>query len=175
MIQIRPVTGGDEAALAAFLARIPEGDRTFFKENELDREAVAAWVADTTSLRAVAVDPSGPIVGYVALLPGVGWSSHVGDLRLVVDPRQRRRGIGRQLASWSLLHAVQAGLAKVVVEVVAEQSAAIAMFQGLGFEAEALLKDHIRDREGGLRDLVVLAHGVDGNWSALATLGLEQE
>lgn len=50
---------------------------------------------------------------------------------------------------------------------------AIGMFEGLGFEPEALLRDHVRDKTGALRDLVVLAHLVEGTWSGMATAGLE--
>jgi len=39
--------------------------------------------------------------------------------------------------------------------------------------AEGLLRDHVRDREGTLRDLMVLAHHVDDTWSGMATVGLE--
>ncbi|MGH7819215.1 MAG: hypothetical protein ACREQ9_05535 [Candidatus Binatia bacterium] len=51
----------------------------------------------------------------------------------------------------------------------------MAMFQKLGFSAEALLRDHVRDRSGELRDLVLLAHSVDDRWSEMATLGIEDE
>ena len=40
------------------------------------------------------------------------------------------------------------GLKKLVVEVIADQAPLIAMFRGLGFEPEALLTDHVRDRSG---------------------------
>jgi hypothetical protein len=62
-----------------------------------------------------------------------------------------------------------------VVEVVAEQEPAVRMFAGLGFEGEALLGDHIRDRGGDLRDMLVLAHYMDDNWSAMASVGLSEE
>ena len=48
-----------------------------------------------------------------------------------------------------------------MVELPVEQEPAIAMFSGLGFTGEALLRDHIRDRNGQLGDLVMLAHLVD--------------
>ena len=56
-----------------------------------------------------------------------------------------------------------------------DQSAvpAIGMFEALGFEPEALLRDHVRDKTGELHDLVVLAHLVEGTWSGMATAGLE--
>jgi RimJ/RimL family protein N-acetyltransferase len=66
------------------------------------------------------------------------------------------------------------GLSKVVVEVVADQVPTIALFQGLGFEAEAVLTDHVRDANGRLHDLILLSHHVDDNWAAMATIGLDQ-
>ena len=48
------------------------------------------------------------------------------------------------------------------------------MFEAVGFEPEALLRDHVRDRSGELRDLVVLAHLVDGTWSGMASAGIEE-
>lgn len=172
MSEVRRLRAGDREALAAFLAALPPGDLTFIKEEVSDPGIVSEWIADTRTVRAIAIDEGGAVAGLVAIIPGLGWSSHVGDLRLVVHPDHRRRGIGAGLARWATLESVQMGLKKLVVEVVAEQDAAVAMFLGLGFEAEALLKDHIRDREGKMRDLLLLGHRIDSNWSGLATVGL---
>jgi hypothetical protein len=38
-----------------------------------------------------------------------------------------------------------------------------------------LLTDHVRDRSGQLRDLIVLANSVDGQFAAMATAGLTDE
>ena len=172
-MQIRPIEAADAPALRAFLERMPEGDRTFFKEDIRDPAIVTSWLQDTRGRRSAAVEPDGRVLGYVAVIPGVGWSSHVGELRLVVDPGERRRGIGRLLARRGLVDAIQLGLGKIVVEVVADQTAAVAMFQSLGFNAEALLRDHVRDRSGELRDLILLAHSVSDSWSEMATIGIE--
>jgi ribosomal protein S18 acetylase RimI-like enzyme len=172
-MEIRSIESRDAKELRAFFDRIPEGDRTFFKEDVLDAQIVPAWVQDTRARRSVAID-GGKIVGVVAVIPGVGWSSHVGDLRLVVDPSRRRQGVGRQLARRGLLDALRLGLRKIVVEVVADQTPAINMFQAIGFSGEALLRDYVRDRSGQLRDLVLLAHSVDDRSSAMATLGIDE-
>ena len=66
-------------------------------------------------------------------------------------------------------------LSRFFAELSADQEHAIAMFTALGFTGEALLRDHIRDRDGRLRDLVVLAHYVDETWAAMATTGLTDE
>ena len=173
MTAVRRLSEGDESPLAAFLAALPPGDRTFIKEEVTDPAVPRAWIEDRETYRAVAVAEEA-ILGLVAISPGIGWSSHVGELRLVVHPAHRRRGLGSELARQAVLEAVRMGLLKLVVEVVAEQEAAVAMFTGLGFEAEALLRDQIRDRTGELRDVLVLAHRVDDNWSGLATLGLDR-
>jgi len=172
-VTIRAIGAADAAALAAFFAEVPEGDRTFFKEDVLHGPTVASWTQDERNRRSVAVEPDGRIIGYVAVFPGVGWSSHVGELRVVVDPGARGRVLGRGLARRGLLDALDLGLTKLMVEVVADQTASIGLFQSLGFEAEALLRDHVRNRDGELRDLILLAHSAEGEWSTMATLGVE--
>jgi len=107
--------------------------------------------------------------------PLPSWSDHVGELRLVVDSAHRRAGIGRTLARHALTDAVRAGRRKVVVELAADQEHALAMFGSLGFTGEALLRDHIRDRQGNLRDLIMLAHFVDATWASMNTIGVSAE
>jgi ribosomal protein S18 acetylase RimI-like enzyme len=155
-----------------FFQLLPEGDRTFVKEPVTDRETVAGWSDGVRARRCIArVD--GTVVGYLAVLPGVGWSRHVGELRLVVDPQMRRQGIGQRLASHGLRVALEAGLTKLVVEVVAHQDSTIALFTRLGFRAEALLEDHVQDPSGTFSDLIVLAIRTDDDWRLLNTVGLD--
>jgi hypothetical protein len=59
------------------------------------------------------------------------------------------------------------------VEVVADQEGAVALFTALGFSAEGLLRDHVRDGDGRRRDLVLLAHPVDDHWAAMTTAGID--
>lgn len=169
-MNIRRLDAHDQDALERFVAQIPEGDRTFFKEDVSDSEVVAAW-SQLGATRSIAVD-DGAVVGYLAVIPLQGWSSHVGEVRVIVAPGHRGRGIGRALAQHAVLEALSIGLRKMVVEVVADHGPTIAMFGSLGFEPEALLTDHVRDQAGGLRDLMVLAHSVDESFAAFAAVGL---
>jgi L-amino acid N-acyltransferase YncA len=170
-MEIRGRRPEDLDALLAFFDRIPAAERTFFKEAVLDPAAVEAW-ATGGGRRALACD-DGEVVGYVAVVPLPGWSDHVGEIRLVVDPGRRGQGLGRALARWALLQAIELGLQKLFVEVVAEQEGAVAMFTALGFQAEGLLRDHVRDRDGQLRDLVLLAHPIADQWAAMAGAGID--
>jgi L-amino acid N-acyltransferase YncA len=162
-------------ALVRFFAALPEGDLTFIKEDVTDPDTVRSWASGPTSGgRWVAVE-DGEVTGYVAVRPLPGWSDHVGEVRLVVAPARRGTGLGRELARRALMEAVGAGLTKLVVEVVAEQGAALALFTELGFTGEALLTDHIRDRSGQLRDLMVLAHHVQDTWAGMDAVGVADE
>ena len=73
-----------------------------------------------------------------------------------------------------MLAALNDGLTKVMVEVPASQESTAEVFRKLDFEGEALLRDHVRDRDGRLSDLLVLAHFADENSSVLSGLGVEE-
>jgi ribosomal protein S18 acetylase RimI-like enzyme len=171
-MEIRAIQADDRDAIEHFLLRIPDGDRTFFQENVDDPDVVDAWVRPDAA-RSVAVD-DGTVIGYVAVVRLQGWSSHVGEVRVIVDPERRRRGIGRALARHAVLEALELGLTKMVVEVVADEEPTIAMFRAHGFDPEALLKDHVRDANGDLRDLMILAHSVEESHAAMAAAGIAE-
>ena len=173
MMEIKQLEPADREAVERFVARVPEGDRTFFKEDVEAPEVVDAWTRPGPA-RAVAVQ-DGEIVGYVAVVPLHGWSSHVGEVRVIVDPEHRGHGIGRALARRAVLEAVELDLKKMVVEVVADQEPTIAMFRSLGFDPEALLTDHVRDQSGSLRDLMILANTVEEQWSSMTLAGIADE
>lgn len=162
------------AALTRFFDELPAGDLTFIKEDVTDPATVRSWIEHDSGRRWVALDGDA-VIGYLAVRPLAGWSDHVGEIRMVVHPAHRRSGLGRELARYALARAVEAGLRKLVVELVADQQHALAMFTALGFTGEALLRDYIRDRDGKLRDLVMLAHDVDGTWAGMDAVGLTDE
>lgn len=170
-MEIRPLEPGDEAAVDRFLDRIPEGDRTFFKEDVADPEVRAAWFRPGPA-HLLAVDGDS-IVGYVTVAPLASWSRHVGELRVIVDPEHRGRGIGQALTRRAMLEALELGLAKMVIEVRADHQSRIDMFRALGFVPEALLEDHVRDHGGELHDLMVLAHSVEAWNASLEVAGIE--
>jgi RimJ/RimL family protein N-acetyltransferase len=68
--------------------------------------------------------------------------------------------------------ALGAGLEKLVVQMTVDQTGAIAIFEGLGFKAEALLRDHVKDKAGTTHDIVVLGHNVAQVRAQLEAYGL---
>lgn len=158
------------SALEQFLRRIPTSDRTFLKEAVDDPAVVAAWI-ETPGSRWVAVQDDA-ILGYAAVVALHGRSDHVGEIRLIVDPQRRGEGLGRALARHASLAALELGLTKLVVEVLATQPYTIEMFRSLGFDPEALLTGQVRGEDGELLDLMILAHSATEASAALAATGL---
>ena len=172
IVELRPEHAD---ALLAFFATLPERDLTLIKEDITDPGTVRGWAAaNTPACRWLSVDGD-DVCGYLAIYRLPGWSNHVGEIRLVVAPDKRGTGLGRELARHAVVRGLESGLTKLVVEVVAEQGPALALFTGLGFSGEALLKDHIRDRQGNLHDLMVLAHSVDETWAGMDAVGVSEE
>lgn len=170
---IRPPSRDDQAVLGVFLSAIPDSDRRFLQEPISDPSAVLdRWLSDDHSRRLLAVD-GGEIVGLAAAVRGTGWSSHVAQIQVLVAVSHRRRGLGRTLARRALLLAFELGCTHVYVEVVAEQAALVAMFEELGFEPEALLRDFVRDSDGECHDLMLLTHRVEDHEETLAAAGLD--
>ena len=168
----RVATVGEKGheAVQRFLDRVPRGEELFLQV-DLDQPGVIdSWRRRGGHVFLADVD--GDVVGLLAIVPGLGWSQHVGDLRLVVDPKLRGQGIGAVLARRGLSAAVESGLAKVTVQILADQTAVERLFRGLGFVGEALLVDQVLDGQGDSHDVLVLAHKVEETWSSLEMIGV---
>jgi len=170
-VNIRKLTTDDTDGIVEFFGALSDQDLTFIRENVTDPQ----WLRTQTAqhdLRWGAFEDDGTMVGYATVNRLPGWSQHVGELRLVTRPGRRGGGVGRAISKVALIEALKAGMSKVVVELSADPEYAIAMFADLGFSGEALLRDHIRDRNGDLRDVVLLAHIASEEFATLDAVGL---
>jgi RimJ/RimL family protein N-acetyltransferase len=162
-IEFRLMARADEAAVLAFAQKLPTHDLLFLPRNISQPKVLSAWINEIgrgaiTSLLAVKADT---VVGCGTLVRDPhSWSPHVGEIRMVVSLDVRGQGVGRALSQETFALALGAGLEKLSVQMTVDQRAAIALFESLGFKAEALLRDHVRDVDGRKHDIVVLGHNV---------------
>jgi N-acetylglutamate synthase-like GNAT family acetyltransferase len=171
-IEFRLMSRDDEAAVLEFAKALPTHDLLFLPRNISQPKVLSAWIheierGDITSLLAA---KDGNVVGCVR--DPHSWSPHVGEIRMVVSLEVRGQGVGRALSQETFALALGAGLEKLSVQMTVDQSAAIALFEGLGFKAEALLRDHVRDVDGEKHDIVVLGHNVAQVRAQLEAYGL---
>jgi RimJ/RimL family protein N-acetyltransferase len=76
----------------------------------------------------------------------------------VVDPMFRGSGLSMVIAQEVLAQAADEGLHKVMVQMMVDQHPALHLCERLGFRHEAILKEHVQDQHGQLRDLVIMAY-----------------
>ena len=85
------------------------------------------------------------------------FADEIGHLSLLaVDPKFRRRGIGRRLVNWMLASARTAGIATVHVEMRTTNLAARAFYRTLGFEDAGVVAGYYRGVESALRMVLSL-------------------
>ena len=162
-VEIARMTRADREALVAFIAALPAYDLLFVRRDLRHPKVVDAWMRTLESgeVESLVARHAGTMVGCTAIVSDeLSWSRHVGELRVLVDPAWRGRGLGRVLIQECFAQALARGLKKLVVQMTVDQRAAIAVFEQLGFRAEALLARHVADTDGGLHDLVLLSHDV---------------
>ena len=162
-IEFRPMTQADEAAVLEFARGLPAHDLLFLPRNISEPKVLSAWIKEIergiiVSLLAV---KEGKVVGCGTVVRDPhSWSPHVGEIRNVVSPQVRGLGVGRALSQETVALALEMGLEKLVVQMTVDQVTAIALFEGMGFRGEALLREHVRDLDGNKHDIVVLGHNV---------------
>ena len=162
-VEFRHMTAADEAAVLAFAKKLPVHDLLFIPRDISEPKVLSAWIKEIgrggmTSLLAV---KNGAVVGCGTIVRDeLSWSSHVGEIRMVVSKDVRGTGVGRALSQEIFALALEAGVEKIVAQMTVDQRGAIALFESLGFKAEALLREQVRDKAGKAYDIVVLGHNV---------------
>ena len=157
---IRPMVPTDNQALLEFFRRIPEEDRFYLKEDVTSDRVIEGWAAALDYSRALPLLAilDDKIVGDGTLHHRrAGARRHIGEVRIVVDPEYRNRGVGRGLLYKLIDIAGDKGLKKLVFEVVADvEEAAKHTAQVLGFVPIATLTDHVRDSNSQPHDLIIM-------------------
>ena len=154
---------GDQQAMLEFARSLPEEDLLFLQVDITQEAVVSTWVRLIEEGRrfTVLLMHEGVLAGYCSLArQNVLWTRHMGEIRLIVNPRFRGAGLGAILAREILDVAPDAALRRIVAQMPRHQAGARAMFRKLGFNLESMLADWVIDRAGETHDLVILAYDV---------------
>ena len=166
-VLVRSPEDGDEQGLLNFFLRIPEEERFFLKEDVTAPGVVHRWMTERDFRRALALLAlDGPrIVADAVLIRRRGNSrSHIGEIRVVVAPEYRDHGLGTALIRELCDVADDAGLEKVMFELVADrEQEAIRAAEWLGFLRVATIEGGAVDPLGHHHDVVLMAMPL-GRW-----------
>jgi L-amino acid N-acyltransferase YncA len=154
------MTAADAEVALAFARALSPHDLLFLRRDITRPEAVDVWMKGIERGRiTTVVAEDGPEVhGYATIDRGdLSWSPHVAELRVMVAAAMRGKGLGRLLTQEAFAIALGLGIEKMVAQMTLDQKGAIAVFEEMGFRPEALLRDHVKDRDGKTHDLLILS------------------
>jgi RimJ/RimL family protein N-acetyltransferase len=161
-VRVRPAEPGDAARLVELARdvggeeegwlitggewRTPGEERRYLRSIRRHPHA-AVFVAET----------DGTIIGRLSIARDAHPASdHVADVGLMVDRGHRRLGAGTALMVEAERWAQQVGVRKLELHVFPYNEAAIALYEGLGYEREGFRRRHYR-RGAELVDAILMA------------------
>ena len=159
-IVIRPLQRADVPGVGRFVAALSTHDLLFLRRDLQHARVIDAWMqsVDRGEMESLVATVGEKVVATLAVVGDqLGWSSHVAELRMVVAPEMRGKGLGRELLAKGVELAISNGAAKISAQMTPDQTGAITLFEEAGFRGEAMLRDHVRDRDGKTHDLAILA------------------
>jgi len=175
--ELRRFGRDDLEAIRVFVAALPEHDLLFLSRDLRHPKVIEAWLRaiNDGSIISLLAEDAGGIAGTSAIIRDpLGWSAHVGEVRLLVSVDHRGKGVGRELLKETLRIALGLGLKKLVAQMTADQTGAIALFESVGFRGEAMLRNHVMDQQGELHDIAMLSYDVARVNARIVAMGLDR-
>ncbi|NOY77043.1 MAG: GNAT family N-acetyltransferase [Calditrichaeota bacterium] len=177
-VTLRPMKKSDEKALYDFFIGLRPEDRLFLKDDVTDPKVIHEWAQhiDYEKIIPILAFIDDKVVGDATLhRASHGWSQHVGEIRMVTSPEYRRKGLGLILAKEIFLLAQFLGIEKVEAEMMDSQEGAIRVFETIGFQKEAQLKDHVKDLRGRKHDLIIMTQDISKLWEYMDKMLMDAE
>ena len=159
---IRPMTETDlDAVWSIFHDVVATGDSYVFAADTPRAAAIAYFFGPGIVSRVS--ERNGQLIGMYKLIPNrIDRGSHVANASFMVAPSAAGRGVGRELGEDCLREAKRAGyLAMQFNFVVSTNTAAVSLWQKLGFQIVGTLPRVFRHATLGLVDAYVMYRSLD--------------
>ena len=159
-VTIRPLGHTDSGKLLEFFEAIPKEERYYLQDNVASPEVVRHWTHHPDFERVI---PIVALVGDQIVADGSLHRSptparrHAGELRVLVRPDYRQRGLGARVVRELVDTGLEEGLSMVYFRlVVGREDAAIEAAKSLGFSPAGVLHGAIKDAHGVYLDVMTL-------------------
>jgi L-amino acid N-acyltransferase YncA len=161
-VTIRPATTIDlDAMWSIFHAVVATGTSYAFAADTCRDDGLAYFIGP--GIASWVAEDQGRVVGMYKLIPNRrDLGSHVGNASFMVDPRHAGRGVGKAMGLHCLREARRAGfLAMQFNFVVSTNTAAVTLWNKLGFDIVGTVPKAFNHREHGLVDVYVMYRFLD--------------
>jgi L-amino acid N-acyltransferase YncA len=164
-VSFRLMESSDGEKVRQFVKGLPEEDLFYLMDDIRDTAGMKRWIDGIreNSIISVLAERSGQLLGYGTLRCGhLQWTRHLGEIRIMMSPEARGKGIGKLLAKEVFAAAHDIGLRRIIARLTSRQTPARYLFQHLGFHIEAVLADCVIDNRGHTQDLIFMSYDVTG-------------
>jgi len=169
-IMVRALTEDDLDKSLKFFHSFPTEERKYFRIDVTKKENVKKRieVIKTGLVHRIIATYKNEIIADGALeLSPFEWEKHLGEIRIIIDKKFRRNGLGMIMARELYFLASSAKLEKIVVRMIRTQEAAIKIFRKLGFHHEVILDDYVKDLTGKTQDLIIMSINMKELWDEM--------
>ena len=166
-VLIRAMKREDLDGSLVFFRALSEEDRLSLRRDLTTRERIEERIREMeegTVKRLVAVAGETIVADGALELSHFGWERHIAELRLLVATPYQHKGLGMLMAGALYDVAASAGIEEIVVKMMSTQTAALRIFQKLGFRQEAVLRHYVKDMNGNRSDLVLMRCPLQDLW-----------
>ena len=166
-LTLRPMTDKDEAKILMFLKKLPLEHRLFLRDDVADEKTVKGWAKNLNYSTVIPMigEADRKIVANGTLhFSQLRWMKHVGEIRILVDPKYRGLGIGRTIIHELFGLGISGGLERIMATQMDSEEFLISVLISLGFYEVARIPKHVKDMKGIKHDLVVLVAEAQDVW-----------
>lgn len=167
-VTFRPLRKGDEIPLFEMFNELSEDDRWFTDGDVADFRVIEQWLnrMDQGRMTILVAVLEGRIIASATLTKNdEGAKGHIGRITVSVVPSFRIKNLGTWLLFDLMNLAISMGLEILVMELVEDRDVAgIRGAKRLDFFQEALLSDHVKDRQGNYHNLVIMVKRLYLGW-----------
>ena len=155
---IREARDDDWPRIWPFFREIVADGETYAYPDRLDADIARPLWMEQPPARTVVAEDDGAVLGSAKMGPNrPGRGAHVATASFMVDPAHGRRGTGRALGEHVVGWAREAGYRSMQFNAVVEtNTAAVRLWQSLGFEVLATVPEAFASRRHGLVGLHVM-------------------
>ena len=161
-VAFRLMDEGSAKEVLKFARGLPENQQIYLRMDITKQAVLDEWLENIARGRTYTVlaETAGGIVGYANLHRNeILWTRHLGEIRLLVDNTFSECDPLRQLLVNEVFQiAREIEVQRVVAHIPTGQSSMQRVFENMGFQSEALLRDWLMTADGKMHDLLIVSY-----------------
>ncbi|HSE83600.1 MAG TPA: GNAT family N-acetyltransferase [Thermodesulfobacteriota bacterium] len=161
---IRPADSDDIEGLMEFFSRIPKKDLLIFKDDVTKRENIQSWFPCSKykkCLQLIALRDDEIVSKGMLHQEGLYWQD-AAELKLIVAPDYRGRGLGSQMFKILLTEGLTLNLRKIITRFAPNNKSFIRVLEHYGFKPETVLRSYSNGgNNGGYQDLMIASFNLE--------------